>query len=610
LTPALPRFLRPRRPMPRALHLLPLAAVAATLIACGDRGVDPTAMMRRDVALGTGYGTWRPALSEVPKAIAERDAELYRQVYAYQQRQDWAAADRTIAQLKDRSLLGHVLAARYLGTYRASYAELRDWMAKYADHPDAQRIAGLASAKQPRRAPKRVLRKRRAEAGLDEAEAITTTSRKPKPRPDYRRRAYTSRGVGTVQSRYQLAVRRGQYEAAEAILNSAAAERALGSVRVDSLKTELAIYQLQGGRFERAYALASAASRSRESVPSAPWVAGLAGWKIGRHKEAAQHFESVAGGRRDNDWLQARAAYWAARAHDSAGDRMAAQRWLQRAAAYGRTLYGMIARQRLGIRQDFNFGVAMNADADHLARIAAAPEGKRAFGLIQVGMEHHAGEELLRHFKSNGDGMSETYLAIADRASLPDLAYYVSAQLYTKTGRMYDPGLYPVPEWKPKGGFQLDRAVIFAIMRQESAFQPKVVSKANARGLMQLIPPTASLMAGDKSLHTQLGRLFDPEFNMELGQRFLRYLLQAPAYGANVAFAAASYNAGEGALAKWTLRDDPLLFMATIPYTETREYVERVLYNLAAYRLRLGQEPNELQDLAEGRWPTYRPQDR
>jgi soluble lytic murein transglycosylase-like protein len=593
------------------LIALPLVTASGLLLACSERGPLVANMASRFEAPGQGYGVWRPALDQVPKAISDADAELYKQIYGYQQRGDWAAADRAIAQLKDRSLMGHVLAARYLSSgYKASYAEVRDWLARYSDHPDAGRIAQLGSG---RKGPARKVRKRRlaeADTEFDADDAITTTSRKPKPKPDYRRRAYTARGLGTVQGQYQLEVRRGNFERAEAILSSANAERALGATRVDTLKTELAIYLLQSGRFERAYSLASAATRSRDAVPNAPWVAGLAGWKIGRHKEAAQYFEAVAGTRRDNDWPQARAAYWAARAHEAAGDRATAQRWLERAAGYSRTLYGMMARHRLGMRQDFNFGHAMHADAEHLARIAASNEGKRAFGLIQVGMEHHAGEELLRHYKANGEIMSETYLAIADRGALPDLAYYVSAQLYTKTGRMYDPGLYPVPDWKPSGGFQLDRAIIFAIMRQESAFQAKVVSKANARGLMQLIPPTASLMAGDRSLRNQLGRLFEPEFNMELGQRYMRLLLQRPDYGANVAFMAAAYNAGEGALAKWTLREDALLFMATIPYNETRDYVERVLYNVAAYRLRLGQNPTELADLAEGRWPVYRAQDR
>ena len=600
VTPALPRLLR----VPRAFVALPLLAAAAILPACSDRSIDPSAMGRRDPAYG--YGTWHPALSEVPKAISDSDADLYRQIFAYQQRQDWGAADRLVAQLKDRSLLGHVLAARYLDGYPAKPAELRAWLAQYSELPDASRIAALArgGARQVPAHKKRL--RRHADAGDPEGGA--TTSRKPKPRPDYRHRAYTARGVGTVQGAYQLQLRRGNYEAAESILNGPNAERALGATRVDTLKTELAIYYLQSGRFDRAYALASAATRSRDAVPQSAWVAGLAGWKTGKHREAAQNFEYVAGIKRDNDWPQARAAYWAARAYDSAGDSASARRWLERAAGYSRTLYGMVARQRLGMRQDFNFGVAMQPDATHLARIGGTPEGKRAFGLIQIGMVHHAGEELLRQYKAQGETMSETYLAIADRGALPDLAYYVSAQIYTKTGRLYDPGLYPVPDWKPKGGFQLDRAVMFAIMRQESAFQPKVISKANARGLMQLIPPTASLMAGDSRLRTQLGRLFDPEFNMELGQRYLSHLLKNDA-GGNIAFAAAAYNAGEGALAKWNLREDPLLFLATIPYGETREYVERVLYNVAAYRFRLGQNPSELEDLAQNRWPTYRPQD-
>jgi soluble lytic murein transglycosylase len=474
VTPALPRTIR----FPRFIAMLPLVAAAA-LPACTDRGgIDPGAIGKRDPAYG--YGTWSPALPEVPRAIAEKDAELYRRIAAHQQKDEWAAADRLIAQLQDRSLLGHVLAARYLDGYPAKPAEIRDWLAKYSDHPDATRIAQLARGG---RAPVRKYRgKRRADAGDDGA--ITTTSRRPKPRPDYRRRGYTARGVGTVQGAYNLQLRRGNLESAESILNGANAERALGAVRVDTLKTELAIYYLQKGRFDRAYALASAAARSRESVPNAAWVSGLAGWKTGKQREAAQQFEWVANMQRASEWPQARAAYWAARAHESSGDSASARRWLEKAANYPRTLYGMIARHRLGIRQDFNFGTAMQADSAHLERIGGTPQGKRAFGLIQIGMHHHAGEELLRQYKAQGEQMSETYLAIADRGALPDLAYYVSAQMFTRTGRMYDPGLYPVPDWKPQGGFQLDRAIIFGIMRQESAFQAKVVSRANARGLM------------------------------------------------------------------------------------------------------------------------------
>jgi soluble lytic murein transglycosylase-like protein len=605
MTPALPRL------RPRSAKLLPLVAAVSLLLSCtAKKELDSVSPTRSDSS--QGYGTWRPALDAVPKTISDADAELYRRIYAHQQREEWAAADRLIAQLQDRSLVGHVLAARYLSTYRPSYAEVRNWMRSYADHPDANRIARLSSGNRGR--PARKARRHRQDAEVDfdpgADDPVITTSRRPKPRPEARTAPTTRRGVGSPLAAYKLELRRGNLERAASIINSPAAERALGAVRQDAMRTELAIYALQGGQFDLAYRLSSAATRSRDAVPNAAWVAGLSGWKVGKRSEAAAHFEAVAGTARDNEWPQARAAYWAARAHQEAGDNAAARRWLERASQFPRTLYGMLARHSLGLRHEFNFSVAMQANPAHLSQIASSPGGKRAFGLIQIGMVHHAGEELVRHYKAQGETMDETYLAIADRGALPDLAYYVSAQLFTRTGRTYDPGLYPVPEWKPQGGFQLDRAVIFAIMRQESAFQTKVVSRANARGLMQLIPPTASLMAGDGRLRHQLGRLFDPEFNMELGQRYLRQLLKDNDVNGNIAFAAAAYNAGEGALAKWNLREDPLLFLATIPYTETREYVERVLYNLAAYRLRLGQNATELDDLSNNRWPIYRPQDR
>jgi soluble lytic murein transglycosylase-like protein len=603
---------------------------------------------------------WRPALTEVPRVLPERDVEIYRQIHAHQTREQWAEADRLMEQLTDRTLVGHVLASRYLSSYPSKYGELREWLNRYADHPDASRIQKLAAAKTPAPPKKRTKRtrsvaeddndtdevtppkskpgKKRGKRSADDADDPTpakakpakkrkrvaevdveeeeedeqpsaTTSRRPRPPADSARKTATAARAASALAQYQLALKRGNYEAAEAVLASSAADAQLGATRVDGLRAELAHSLLNAGHFERAFTLAGAAARSREAVPMAPWIAGLAGFKIGKYREAADHFEASGGALRD-EWHAARIAYWASRAHEAAAQPAAARRALTRAAGYSRTLYGMMARYRLGMAQEFDFSQAARADGASINRIGSTPEGRRAFGLIQIGLAHNAGEELMRRYRADGSGQEETYLAIADRGSLPDLAYHVSAELYTRTGKTYDPGLYPVPAWRPNSGFHLDRALIYAVMRQESAFQAKVVSTANARGLMQLIPPTAVWVAGDGSLKGErLGRLFDPEYNMELGQRFLRSLLDRGTINGNVAFAAAAYNAGEGALAKWTLREDPLLFMATIPYNETRQYVERVLYNMAAYRLRFGQRPAEIESLALNYWPIYTPQD-
>jgi hypothetical protein len=578
------------------------------ITACADVG------NRALIPISSTTGVWRPALSEVPRVLPQSDVELYRRIHAAQLREDWSEANRLMDELTDRTLVGHVLASRYLASYPAKYDELRGWLERYSDHPDAGRIQKLAAAKQPRGKVKSKGKRARKRAAIedalidDEEHQSATTTRRPRPPASKGRKAITARST-SVLGQFNLALKRGNLEAAEAALGHANAEDQLGVTRLDSLRASLAQSLLQSGQYARAYALAAAAARSRDSVPTAPWIAGLAGFKLGKYREAADFFEASGAAVRD-DWHAARIAYWAARAHEAAVQPEASRRAMTRAAGYSRSLYGMMARYRLGMRQEFDFGQVARADDTGLSKIGGTPEGRRAFALVQIGMAHHAGEELLRRYRADGQGLEETYLAIADRGTLPDLAYHVSADLYTRTGRTYDPGLYPVPSWSPTSGFQLDRALIYAVMRQESAFQAKVVSTADARGLMQLIPPTAIWMAGDGSLRGELGRLFNPEYNMELGQRFLRTLLDRSTIAGNVAFAAAAYNAGEGALAKWTLRDDPLLFMATIPYNETRQYVERVIYNMAAYRLRFGQRPAELESLALNQWPNYVAQDR
>jgi soluble lytic murein transglycosylase-like protein len=183
----------------------------------------------------------------------------------------------------------------------------------------------------------------------------------------------------------------------------------------------------------------------------------------------------------------------------------------------------------------------------------------------------------------------------------------VSGRLYARTSRLHDVSLYPVPDWRPNGGLTVDRALVLAVMRQESAYQHNVVSRAGARGLMQLMPATAAMVANDRGLRGgEVNRLFEPELNIELGQRFLKQLIERDTIRGNLMFVAASYNAGEGALARWRMRDDPLLFIAAIPYRETRDYVHRVMYNMAAYRLRFNQGHSELDQMVRGQWPTYR----
>jgi soluble lytic murein transglycosylase-like protein len=175
----------------------------------------------------------------------------------------------------------------------------------------------------------------------------------------------------------------------------------------------------------------------------------------------------------------------------------------------------------------------------------------------------------------------------------------------------FDAALYPVPPWRPQKGFQIDRALIFAFMRQESSFDPLAKSPDGARGLMQLMPRTAASLDKNRGFKgRQRDELYDPSLNMSLGQRYLSQLLRSRRVGNDVLRLAAAYNAGPGNLGRWERRmdysDDPLLFIETLPVLETRLFVERVLTNLWIYRQRFGQAAPTLLALASGRWPTYR----
>jgi soluble lytic murein transglycosylase len=148
--------------------------------------------------------------------------------------------------------------------------------------------------------------------------------------------------------------------------------------------------------------------------------------------------------------------------------------------------------------------------------------------------------------------------------------------------------LYPRPysEWVDAAERResLPKGLLFSVMRQESAFDPDVVSAANAVGLLQLLPTTARRLAKDASLPFEDGWLTRPTVNVDLGARYLSVLIRM--WKGNVPLAVASYNAGPRAVSRWlehAKTEDLDLFLARIPYGETRSYVTRVMGNLARY---------------------------
>lgn len=535
--------------------------------------------------------------------LSRADADRYRRIFDLQERGEWAAADTLIRLVRDDRLMGHVLYQRLMHptAYRSSYAELHDWLADWGDHPGAERVYALAlkrrSAGDPPPPPPRpspgMAPGHHADAGFERAIDVAPRGR-GSARQAGAEAAWADGPPGPDEEQVQIAPRSAHRPVSEAVRQ---ADR-------DRMKEATGLFY--GGKVDDAYELARAAAhRSGGSLPRSHWIAGLAAWRLGSIEQAVRHFEALAtAGALPHD--RAAGAFWAARGEEKLGRPAERRRWLALAARLPRTFYGMIAAREIGNDPDFRFHLPA-LTAHHVQALERTPATLRAVGLLQAGRRGLAEAEL-RRLDPRGDPLLEQALVmLVDAAGLPALSLHIGSVLSRPGGRPYDAALYPLPPWRPDDGFKVDRALLYALMRQESRFDQRARSSVGAAGLMQLMPKTASYMAGDAGIDTD--ELFDPEINLELGQRYVAYLLERKEIDGDLILMMAAYNAGPGTLRRWRSRmpdvDDPLLFLESLPSRETRRFIRQVLTGFWAYRQRLGQPDPSLDAVAAGSWPAY-----
>jgi soluble lytic murein transglycosylase-like protein len=552
--------------------------------------------------------------SPLPPVLGPEDARLYREIFALQEGGKWKAANERIDRLDDRVMLGHVMAQRYLHptAYRSKYRELKAWLADYADHPQAKRIHRLAKKRRPStaaapRAPERI----RMRLGAFPEVAPHQSTKKLTKAERHRARE--------IKRQVRRNVLRTRLTVTEKLLNGPEARRLLDHVEIDEGRGQVAAAWFYYGKPEKAHRLAAqAAARSGRRVPLALWIAGLSAWRLDRLEEAAGYFEALAQSEFASVWNQSAGAYWAARTHLRLRNPGDVSYWLAIAADTPRTFYGLLARRAMGIR------IAFPARAKALSKaesktLLADPAARRSLALLEVGQRERAESEL-RRLDGDGDALlAGALLKLNERAGFPALAMRLARGLDGDRGRWtgggLETGLYPIPPWQPDKGFRIDRALIYAMMRQESGFDPGAKSPDGARGLMQILPSTANYVLRERRFRGKSrSKLFDPQVNIDLGQRYIAHLLRYDVVDGDLFRLAAAYNGGPGNLSKW-LRgmgevNDPLMFIESLPSRETRLFIERVLANLWIYRARLGQDLPSLDAIAAGDWPAYTSQDR
>jgi soluble lytic murein transglycosylase len=196
---------------------------------------------------------------------------------------------------------------------------------------------------------------------------------------------------------------------------------------------------------------------------------------------------------------------------------------------------------------------------------------------------------------------------VAAQAGFVALATQMAVLIDAAEGIPPDDLSFPVPMLRPAGGFRFDPALVYGMTRAESNFDPRAVSAAGARGLMQIMPITARAITGDRRLSP--ATLGEPGFNLELGQRLMLSLASDDEIDGSLIRLLASYNAGLGSFGSWAsdvrAHGDPLLFIESIPIPETRRFVQRALTYTWIYAARLGLPAESLDALAADEFPHF-----
>lgn len=481
--------------------------------------------------------------------LSDSDAAAYQDAYAAIETGDWPLVRLALQRLGDRSLEGPVL-ARLLSTpqYPARPDELTDWLARFGDQPLAEEVR--------RRGVKLGLRP----PGRNKPPGRPFPDRRPSPPGD------------SAVAREQL----------EAVVQQAAAN---------------------------AWSAAEAAAREALHGPRAGeahhWL-GLLAWRRQDFSGAATHFEAAAGNPYLSRWDEASAWFWAARAHFALGEASQAFAALRRAAASPQTLYGELAEAQLGRASALDFAKPAQSPEELAEFLLRHPAARRAAALAQLGRLGDAEAELEALLAVLPPAEDRTFLALAEALEAPRAQ--LRAAEYGGVGLAA--GYCPTHSFAPQTGYTFDPAALSAVIRQESRFTPVAVSRANAQGLMQLLPSTAADLAPGTDFRRGPEQLHDPNLNVALGQDYLRWLLQRPVVDDDLLRAFAAYNGGPGWLGRWLETfggaDDPLLVLETLPRAETRAYAERVFAFFVACRRQQSRPAPELDLLASGERPRLR----
>ena len=383
--------------------------------------------------------------------------------------------------------------------------------------------------------------------------------------------------------------------------NEAAARQMLLQYRVDGAqpdqfwqeRSQLARAALSDGDAGEAYRVASEHGFSRGSeFADSEWLAGWIALRFLQQPEvAARHFLTMFENVR-HPVSRARGAYWSARTAAAMGDTETAALWHKAAAQHAVAFYGQLSAAEIHPEQPLRLPGDPPIGTGE-AQLFENHELVRAIRLLTAAGERESQRAFLLRLADLSDAGSwkDLTASLAHEIDRPDLAVAVARQSIRAGTPLVRNG-YPV---LPVAETVVESPLVYAIVRQESAFDVSAVSPAGAQGLMQLMPGTARGIAGTLGLPYSPSDLTgSPQYNLSLGSAYIANLLDR--FAGSYILALAAYNAGPSRVNQWlSINGDPragteaaIDWIELIPFSETRNYVQRCLENLQVYRARTG----------------------
>ena len=562
---------------------LALATVAATLA---------TPAIANSAAVD--YFRTRADRTAVPSLLSQDDRAYYRQIFAAIDSKDWATVQKMLADRPDGPLHQQAKAEYYLasGSPRIELSELQAWLSQGTDLPDAEQISRLAMKRGAESLP--------ALPSTQQFARLPSMPKRLRPSP-----IDDGTMPGPISAGILERIKNDDPMGARVLLDGIDAGLST-SARAEWRQRVAWSFYIEN-QDSAAYEMAQMATQGTGPwVGEAWWTTGLAAWRLGDFEAAADAFGKTAQ-LSENGELTSAAHYWRSRALVRQRRPELAAEALRLAAKRDETLYGMLAAEQLGMKMPEQHSAA-DFTRNDWQQLRASGNVRTAVQLAEIG-EDGLADEVLRHQARIGDASQYAPLTrLARDLGLP------STQLWMAYNAPYggkpEPATrFPTPKWTPAGGWKVDPALVYAHALQESVFQANVVSPAGARGLMQIMPSAARDHASEIGVQGSAGDLNKPEVNLAFGQRHLAMLSNAPGTQGLLPKVMAAYNAGISPVTRWNTevkdQGDPLLWMESLPYWETRGYVNIVLRNYWMYERQAGGPSESRMALAQAMWPTF-----